>query len=51
MECGLADEQVQERGIVGLDDEEENLFCWNFEERRPNDCVWRIGPYLRMDQV
>ena len=51
MKGGLAKEQVEEGGVVGLDDEEEDFFCRYLEERGANDCVWRIGPYSSMDQV
>ena len=51
MKCGLAEEEVEEGSIVGLDDKEENLLRWNFEESRANDDVWRIGPYPGMDEI
>ena len=34
MEGRFAEEKVEERGIVGLYDEEEDLLCRNSEERR-----------------
>lgn len=51
MEGGLAEDQVEKRGIVGLDDEKEDFFCGNSKERRANDGTWRIGPYSRVYQV
>jgi len=51
MECGHAEDQVKKRGIVSLDDEEEDFFCRNPKECRPNDGIGRIGPYSRVYQV
>ena len=51
MKCRLAEQEVEEGGIVGLDDEEEDFLCWDSKERGSNDHVGRICPYPRMDQV
>ncbi len=48
MECGLAKNKVEKRGIVSLDDEEKYFFCWNLKERRANDGIGRISPYSRV---
>lgn len=51
MECGLAENEVEHRGIVGLDDEEEDFFCRDSKERWADDGIGRIGPYPRVYQV
>jgi hypothetical protein len=47
----LTKKQVYEGSIICLDNEEEDLFRRYGKERRPNDYVWRIGPYLAPDQI
>ena len=51
MECGLAEEEVEKGGIVGLDDKKEDLFSRDSEESRANDGVGRICPYSSVDEV
>lgn len=51
MERRFTKQEVKERGIVGLDDEEEHFFCWYPEESGANDCIGRICPYPCMNQV
>lgn len=51
MEYWFAEEKVEQRCIVGLDDKEEDLFRRNLEEGRTNDGVGRICPYPGVDEV
>ena len=51
MKCRLAEQKVEEGGVICLNDEEEDLFCRYPEERWANDRIWRIGPYPSMDEV
>ena len=47
----FAQDQVEQRGVVGLDDEKENLLKWDIEELWANDDMAWIAPYASADQV
>ena len=51
MERGLAEEEVEQGGIVGLNDKKEDLFGWYSEESRTNDRIGWICPYLGVNEV
>ena len=51
MKCGLAEEEIEDRGVVCLYDEEKDFFCRDPKYRRPNYGVWRIRPDARVNQV
>ena len=51
MERGLAAEEVEQRGIVGLDDEEEDLFKRYLEQLGANNDILGICPNLGAYQV
>lgn len=51
MEHWLAEEQVEERRIVGLDYEEEHFFNRNGEQSWANDDMWRVCPDFASDEV
>lgn len=44
-------EVVEERGDVGLDDEEEELLGWDGHEGRAKDGVGRVGPDMVSDEI
>lgn len=46
MKGRLAGKEVEEGGIVGLNDKEEDLFQGDQEKLRANDYVGRIAPYV-----
>jgi len=47
----LAEEQVQQGGVVRLNDEEEELFEGDEEEGGAEDGIWRVGPDAGVDQI
>lgn len=51
MKCGFAEQEIEKRGIVGLDDEEEDFFCRYSEESGANDGIGRVGPDSRVNEV
>ena len=51
MKDRLAEKEIQQRGDVGLYDEEEELFGRNLKECRANDGTGRIAPDSGADQV
>lgn len=51
MKNWLAKEKIQQRGDIGLYDEEEELFGGNLKECRTNDGIGRIAPDSAADQV
>jgi hypothetical protein len=51
LERRLAENEVQQRGVVCLDDKEKDLFEGDIEQRRPGDHVAGIAPDARTDEV
>ena len=51
MKRWFAQDEVEERGIVRLDDEKEDFLCWNLVQGGPNDNVVRIRPYPVANEV
>ena len=51
MKCWLAQDEVEERRVERLDDEEEDFLCWNLVQGGPNDDVVRIRPYPVANEV
>lgn len=51
MQDRFAEEEVQQRGVVSLDDEEEHFFEWDAEEGGPEDGIGRVGPDAGVDEV
>jgi hypothetical protein len=51
LERGLAEYEVQHRGIVRLDEEEEDLFERNVKERGTDDDMAGIAPDVGADEV
>jgi hypothetical protein len=51
LECRFAQDEVEQGGVVGLDDEKENLLKWDIEELWANDDMAWIAPYASADQV
>jgi hypothetical protein len=51
MEGGLVEDEVEEAGVVGLNDEEEQLLGGDGEECRADDDLPRVCPYLSSDEV
>lgn len=47
----LAQEQVKQRRVVGLNDEEEDFLERNVEQLRANDNIVRVGPDARSNQI
>lgn len=48
---GFAGKKVEERSVVGLNDEEKDLFGRYVEQCRANYSVGRVGPYSTANQV
>ena len=51
MEGGLVKEKIQERGDVGLYDEEEEFLGGNLKERGTENGIGGIAPDPRSDQI
>ena len=51
MEDGLAQEQVEERSVVGLDDEEKELFERDAKDGGAEDGGFGVGPDGVLDEV
>ena len=51
VEGGFAKEQVQEGCVVGLNNEEEDLFGRYAEKCRTDNGMGRVGPYSLVDEV
>ena len=51
MKDGFTEEQVQERGVVGLDHEEEELFERDSEDGGPKDRGLGVRPDGIVDEV
>jgi hypothetical protein len=51
LEGGLGEDEVQQRRVVCLDEEEEDLLNWDVKQRRAGDDVAGIAPYAVADQV
>jgi hypothetical protein len=51
LKCGLAKYEIEQCGIVRLDEEEEDLFERNVEERRPDDDMARVAPDTGANKV
>lgn len=47
----LAEEQIQQRRVVGLNDEEKDLFKGNVEERRAENHMAWVTPYAGANEV
>lgn len=51
MECGLAEDQIQQRGVVCLDEEKEDFLEGNVKQRGANNDMVRVAPYVGADQI
>ena len=51
MEGGFAGQKVEKRGVIGLNDEEEDLFGRYVEKGRANYGVGRVCPYSAANEV
>ena len=51
MKCWFAQDEVEERRVVRLDDEKEDFLCWNLVQGGPNDDIVRIRPYPVANEV
>jgi hypothetical protein len=51
LECGLAEYEIQHRGVVRLDEEEEDLLERNVKERGANDDMAGIAPDVGANEV
>lgn len=49
MKGGLIKYEVQQTGIISLNNEEKDFLCWNAKECGANDGSGWIGPYSGMD--
>lgn len=45
MKGWLAENEIQQAGVVGLNDEKEYLLGWNAEEGGTDDGIGWVGPY------
>lgn len=50
-ENGFAKQEIEQRGVVCLNDKEEDLLGGDIEELRADNDVGGIGPYSRADEV
>jgi hypothetical protein len=48
---GLAEQQIQQRGVVGLDYEKEDLLKRDVEKRRADDDMAWITPYPGANEI
>jgi len=48
---GLAQDEIEQAGVEGLDDEEEDFFDGDVEDLGAEDDVRRVGPDVVADQV
>jgi hypothetical protein len=48
---GLAEDQIQQRGVVRLDEEEEDFLERNVKQRGANNDMVRVTPYIGTDQI
>jgi len=51
MKNGLAEEQIEQRGVVSLDEKEKDLLRRYAEQSRTDDGGGRVCPYPSVDQV
>lgn len=51
LERRLAKDQIQQRGVVGLDEEEEYFLKRNVKQRGADDDMARVTPYIGADEI
>ena len=51
MECRLAEQEVEDGGVISLDDKEKDLLGRYSKERRPNDGIGGISPYPSVNEA
>lgn len=51
MKGWFAGQKIEDRGVVRLNDEEEDLFRGYFEQSGANNGICRIRPYSTVDEV
>lgn len=51
MKGWFAGQQIEDRCVVCLNDEEEDLFGGYFEQSRADDGIGRVCPYSTVDQI